>query len=99
MIGVFDHVLDAEARALQLDDREGPPLAPRRTQPPQPAAGNDGHLNPALRHLLDAWSPDPAYLLDRRWDYVGFSDAADAVSDDRPRHAGACDLLREAWPL
>jgi hypothetical protein len=44
-------------------------------------------------------SPDPAYLLDRRWAYVGCNDAADADGDDRPGHAAACDLLGEAWPL
>ena len=38
------------------------------------------HPNPALRQLLDAGSPDPAYLLDRRREYLGFTTPPPAIS-------------------
>lgn len=77
-IGVSDQVLDAVARALRLDEPERVHLYRLAGHnPPQAAGTGDGRLNPALRHLLDAWSPNPAYLLDRHWNYLGFNETAD----------------------
>lgn len=72
VIGVSDHVLDAVARALHwTTERVHPTVSPGATAA---ARGRyRWHLNPALRHLLDAGSPDPAYLLDRRREYLGFT--------------------------
>ena len=79
-IGVSDQVLDAVARALRLDEAERAHLYRLAGHNPPPAAPRpDRRLNPALRHLLDAWCPNPAYLLDRHWDYLGVNDAAEVT--------------------
>lgn len=71
---VSAEVLDALARGLQLDDAERAHLL-----------GLGGYrvdggaaaleVTPALRALLDALEPNPAYLLDRRWDIVAWNHA------------------------
>lgn len=79
-IKVSDVVLDAIARALRLDRAErehlyllaglNPPVARTETTPP---------VSPELRRLLDAWSPRPAYVRDRYWNFVAVNDSARAV--------------------
>lgn len=80
-IRVSDQVLDAVARALRLDESErGHLYRLAGHNAPQLVPSPDGDkLKPALRHLLDAWSPNPAYLLDRHWDYLGLNDAAEVA--------------------
>jgi hypothetical protein len=36
-------------------------------------------VTPELRHLLDAWTPRPAVLLDRYWNLLAINDAAKTV--------------------
>ena len=78
-IKVSGAVLDAIARALRLDGAErehlyllsglNPPVVRTETAP----------VAPELRRLLDAWSPRPAYVRDRYWNFVAVNDAARAV--------------------
>jgi transcriptional regulator with XRE-family HTH domain len=81
-------VLDSLSRTLRLDgaehahlfalaglraDREG--HADREGGDAPTAPG----MTPALRALLDALEPNPAYVLDRRWDLVGWNAAEEAL--------------------
>ena len=36
-------------------------------------------VTPELRRVLDAWSPRPAYVRDRQWDFLAINDAAREV--------------------
>jgi len=84
--GASQEVLDAVARALQMDDAErahlfdlaraaGPaPRARRRTSRPDTAA-----LRPHLQHLLDAMSGAPAFVRNGRLDALAANALARAV--------------------
>lgn len=70
-----DSVLEAIARALQLDDAERAHLlelarAARGGQPPRRRA-QPQQLRPSLQHLLDAMSTVPAFIANGRLDLVG----------------------------
>lgn len=72
---VSSEVLDALARALDLNEAERVhlfALAGYRTGEP---SGGHAHVTPALRALLDELEPNPAYLLDRNWNIVAWNDA------------------------
>jgi transcriptional regulator with XRE-family HTH domain len=67
-------VLAALARGLQLNDAERAHLfhlAGYRLD----GAAVDAEVTPALRDLLSELEPNPAYLLDRRWNIVAWNDA------------------------
>ncbi|HZQ84039.1 MAG TPA: helix-turn-helix transcriptional regulator [Acidimicrobiales bacterium] len=76
---VSPEVLAALAGALKLDDVERVHLfalagfRADRVAPPRVA------VTPALRALLDALDPNPAYLLDRAWNIVAWNEAEAAL--------------------
>ena len=73
---VSAEVLSALARALDLQEAERAhlfALAGFRTSTEAKAGAPE--VTPALRALLGAVEPNPAYLLDRRWDIVAWNDA------------------------
>lgn len=79
-INVSGAVLDAIARALRLDDAEREHLyLLAGLNPPVARAEAGTRVAPALRRLLDSWSPRPAYVRDRYWNFVAVNDAARAV--------------------
>ncbi|MEU4573699.1 MULTISPECIES: helix-turn-helix transcriptional regulator [Nonomuraea] len=103
-IQVSGDVLDAVSRALRLGamEREHLYLLAGLNPPPR-EAGDDGQpLREELLRVLEAWSPRPAYVLDRHWNFAAVNDAARAVfgyaDEDRncliafftsPRHRAA----------
>jgi transcriptional regulator with XRE-family HTH domain len=74
-------VLESLAQALRLTSNErrhlfllaGQPL------PPPPYSPADESVSPALQQLLDDLNPSPAYVLGRRYDYLAWNKAADAL--------------------
>ncbi|TDD76095.1 XRE family transcriptional regulator [Actinomadura darangshiensis] len=79
-IKVSGDVLDAIARALRLDGAEREHLyLLAGLNPPQAEAGPAVPITPELRRLLDAWSPRPAYVRDRLWNFVAINDSAREV--------------------
>jgi transcriptional regulator with XRE-family HTH domain len=72
---VSPDVLDALAHALNLDGPERShlfTLAGLRAEGSEPPAPR---VTPALRALLTALDPNPAYLLDRAWNILAWNDA------------------------
>ncbi|MFD0687393.1 helix-turn-helix transcriptional regulator [Actinomadura fibrosa] len=79
-IKVSGDVLDAIARALRLDEAEREHLyLLAGLNPPRAAAGPAVPVTPELLRVLDAWSPRPAYIRDRHWNFVAINDAAREV--------------------
>ncbi|NDU76033.1 helix-turn-helix domain-containing protein [Actinomadura sp. DSM 109109] len=79
-IKVSGDVLDAISRALRLDRAEREHLyLLAGLNPPQADAGPAAPITPELRRVLDAWSPRPAYVRDRHWNFVAINDAAREV--------------------
>ncbi|MQY02057.1 helix-turn-helix transcriptional regulator [Actinomadura macrotermitis] len=78
-IKVSGEVLDAICRALRLDgaEREHLYLLAGLNPPPAPAATSP--VPAELRRMLDAWAPRPAYIRDRRWNFLAINDPARAV--------------------
>ena len=67
-------VLDALARALQLDAVERDHLVALAGHPARTSAGEGGDVvSDALRRLLRALEPAPAYLLGPRWDFLAWN--------------------------
>ena len=88
-IGVTTGVLDGVAAALRLDDAERAHLYHLAGHRPPPAAPDrDAGPPPELRAILDHWLPNPAYVVDRHWNYLAANRAADRVLgyDRRPRN-------------
>jgi hypothetical protein len=48
-------------------------------QPPVETHASDEQVSPALRHVLDALNPTPAYVIGRRWNYLAWNTAAEQV--------------------
>jgi transcriptional regulator with XRE-family HTH domain len=77
LAGVSDEVLDALARALQLDDAETAHLfdlaraAHPRSRPRRSRAANK--VRPSLQRFLDAITDAPAWVRDERMDFVAFN--------------------------
>ena len=73
--GVSDTVLEALARALQLDDTERAHLfdLARATQlsAPRKSRRSPQQIRPAVRHLLDAMAGVPAFVRNGRLDILG----------------------------
>ncbi|GAA4398202.1 helix-turn-helix transcriptional regulator [Actinomadura verrucosospora] len=79
-IKVSGDVLDAIGRALRLDGAEREHLyLLAGLNPPRAEAGPAVPITPELRRVLDAWSPRPAYVRDRHWNFVAINDAAREV--------------------
>jgi transcriptional regulator with XRE-family HTH domain len=71
-------VLDSLSRALRLDSTERShlfALAGLRTDGAPVPSG----MAAALRALVDALEPNPAYVIDRRWDLVGWNAAEESL--------------------
>jgi len=74
-------VLESLAQALRLTPNErrhlfllaGQPL------PPSPVSPADESISPALQQVLSDLNPSPAYVLGRRYDYLAWNKAADAL--------------------
>jgi transcriptional regulator with XRE-family HTH domain len=85
-------VIDALARALQLDDEEHQHLrelaaraARYASEPPPPPSRT---VRPHLRLLLETLRPSPAYIVSRSWDFLAWNPGGLAL------YAGLAD-----WPL
>jgi len=90
---VSPDVLDALAHALRLDPAERAhlfALAGLRTEPGDTPAPR---VTPALRALLDALEPNPAYLLDRAWNMVAWNRAEAELFPRLEAHEGVPNLL------
>ena len=72
---VSPDVLDALAHALRLDAAERAHLFALAGLRADPVATSSPRLTPALRTLLDALEPHPAYVLDRAWNMIGWNPA------------------------
>ncbi len=86
-------VLDALALALRLDPAERShlfALAGFRADPADPPAPR---VTDALRTLLDALDPSPAYLLDRAWNIIAWNDAEARLFTGLTSHDGVPNLL------
>jgi len=74
-------VLESLAQALRLTPNErrhlfllaGQPL------PPPPVSPTEESVSPALQQVLDDLNPAPAYVMGRRYDYLAWNKAADAL--------------------
>jgi transcriptional regulator with XRE-family HTH domain len=84
LAGVSAEVLDAVARALQLDDAEtehlhdlaraAAPASPRRRPRPQSAT-----VRPTLQRFLEAITGTPVWVRNQRMDYVAGNDLGEAL--------------------
>lgn len=72
-------VLESLARALRLTANERRHLFLLAGQPLPPAPAADEIVSPALQQILDDLDPTPAYAVGRRWDYLAWNRAADAL--------------------
>src|SRR3954447_25521671 len=111
--GASDSVLNAVARALQLDDAERLHLFDlARAGVTTRLAPSRGVIRPALQHTLDAFTGGMALVRNRRWDYLAANALGSAVYeeifDERtgpPNHARYVFLDERArdffddWPL
>ncbi|WP_433324407.1 helix-turn-helix transcriptional regulator [Spirillospora sp. CA-294931] len=79
-IKVSGDVLDAVSRALRLDERERAHLyLLAGLNPPAPESRAVTPVPDGLRRILDSWSPNPAYIRDRHWNFLAINDSARAV--------------------
>lgn len=73
-------VLQSIAEALRLTTDEQQHLFLLANQQPLvETTSPDEEISPALRRVLDALNPLPAYILGRRWDYLAWNTAAEQV--------------------
>lgn len=78
-----EQVLGGIARALKLNQDETDHLFVLAGRSPRRANGPaEETANPALRRLLAAVEPNPAYAMGRRWDKLAWNGAAVAVFGD-----------------
>src|SRR5437763_11667652 len=73
-------VLESLAQALRLTPNERRHLFLLAGQPlPPPLVFPEESISPALQQLLSDLNPSPAYVLGRRYDYLAWNKAADAL--------------------
>jgi transcriptional regulator with XRE-family HTH domain len=73
-------VLESLAQALRLTRNERRHLFLLAGQPlPSPALPSEECVSPTLQQMLDDLNPTPACVVGRRWDYLAWNRAADAV--------------------
>jgi transcriptional regulator with XRE-family HTH domain len=72
---VSPDVLAALARGLQLNDAERAHLFALAGYRAEGTQTHDARVTPALRTLLDALEPNPAYILDRCWNIAAWNAA------------------------
>jgi transcriptional regulator with XRE-family HTH domain len=84
-------VLESLAQALRLTLNERRHLFLLAGQPlPPHASPSEESASPALQQMLDDLNPTPAYAVGRRWDYLAWNKAADAlfaISEASSRYA------------
>jgi transcriptional regulator with XRE-family HTH domain len=111
--GASDSVLNAVARALQLDDAERLHLLDlARAGVATRLAPSRGVIRPALQHTLDAFTGGMAVVRNRRWDYLAANALGRAVYEEifdgrtgEPNHVRYVFLDERAraffddWPL
>ncbi len=68
----------AQALRLTLNERRHLFLLAGQPLPPHVSPAEES-ANPALQQVLDDLNPTPAYALGRRWDYLAWNKAADAL--------------------
>src|SRR5689334_11575515 len=68
----------ADALKLTPDERQYLFLLADQ-QPPTDTHASDEQVSPALRCMLDALNPVPAYIIGRRWNYLAWNTAADHI--------------------
>lgn len=79
-IRVSSAVLDALARALQLDDTERAHLYRLcHLNPPDPAGRRRTLEVDRLRRIADGWSPNPAYVIDSYGDVIAANPTATSI--------------------
>jgi transcriptional regulator with XRE-family HTH domain len=73
-------VLESLAQALRLtwNERRHLFLLAGQPLPPQSSPAEE-RVSTALQHMLDDLDPTPAYVVGRRWDYLAWNKAADAL--------------------
>jgi transcriptional regulator with XRE-family HTH domain len=73
-------VLESLAQALRLTSNERRHLFLLAGQPlPPPVSPIEENVSPALQQMLDDLNPSPAYILGRRYDFLAWNKAADAL--------------------
>jgi transcriptional regulator with XRE-family HTH domain len=74
-------VLEGLAQALRLtsNERRHLFLLAGQALPPPPDPLAEESVSPALQQVLDDLNPSPAYVLGRRYDYLAWNEAADAL--------------------
>ncbi len=76
-------VLEAISKALKLTPAERTHLVLLgRGEEPPPCKPQTERVSGTLRRLIENLGPNPAYVLGRRWDYLGWNRAACAVFGD-----------------
>jgi transcriptional regulator with XRE-family HTH domain len=81
--GASDSVLNAIARALQLDDAERLHLFNlARPEPPTRIPTSPGLIRPSVQRTLDAFTGGLALVRNRRWDYLAANALGRAVYAD-----------------
>jgi len=90
---VSPDVLDALAHALRLDAAERSHLFALAGLRAEHAVVPAPRVTPALRALLDALEPNPAYLLDRAWNIVAWNGAEARLFSGLVDHEGTPNLL------
>jgi transcriptional regulator with XRE-family HTH domain len=90
---VSPDVLDALAHALGLDAAERLHLFALAGLRADSTERLTPRVTPALRTLLAALEPNPAYLLDRAWNIVAWNDAEADLFPGLARHEGTPNLL------
>lgn len=70
-IRVSESVMDAIASALRMTELERVHFYRLAgMNPPQPVESPDAGVSDEMRRVLDTWSPNPAYVLDRHWNVL-----------------------------
>jgi hypothetical protein len=75
VLATSQQVIDAVARALLLGHEEHAHLCALANLPPPTPADRSGGLAASIRRTIDNLSPNPAYVLDHRIDFLAWNDA------------------------
>src|SRR5499427_2530637 len=69
----------AQALRLTLNERRHLFLLAGQPLPPPPVSPEEESISTALQQMLSDLNPSPAYVLGRRYDYLAWNEAADAL--------------------
>jgi PAS domain-containing protein len=94
-IQVSEKFLLSVAYALKLDDAECCHLfLLAHKRPPPPEAHQLVSISPLIQRLMDDLTERPAYVLNLRWDVIGWNAAADELFGFSTREPGIRNILR-----